>query len=370
MADVQGWERRNETAYGTVAWRRAVTTCGALVVWHTGYDNRAVPGPPGPRPGRPDAPDGAEFTSRWMRVVALLALAACRAAREADALVDDIELPTLFDWVDGARTEGLHRGPLETGERRVRTEEGWLDLVGDEDRRRLARRVLADHVEAHAAGERDLEDARDGTVPPPLTIGDRARAVRAAGIPDLEPEWAVAVGHARTRIDRLGAALREGLWTPAREHRAFAGMLHPTLVAEPDFPALPSGATGPAWVQRALRMPHIDSTFLTLTELPQFAAFGPKGDAGEAGDAGDAGEAGDPLGNAVGSVAHGAATSLAGTAADLEKLWTARPVDQPVTQWERAHVPAPVRTQILAVERVTHELAAILFDLANPAPQR
>lgn len=358
MADGQGWERRNEAAYGMVAWRRAVMTCGSLVVWHTGYDNRAVAGPPGPRPGRPDAPDGAEFNSRWMRVVALLALAACRAARAADVLVDDVELPPLFDWVDGARTGLLHQGPLETGEARERTEAGWLELVGDEKRRHLARQVLSDHVRAHIAEDRELKDTYDGTEPPPLTIGDRARAVRAAGITDLEPEWAGDVAHARAQIDRLEAALRAGLWTPTREHRTFAGIMHHTLAAEPDYPSLPDGGTEPAWVQRTLRMPHINSTFLTLTELPEFVAFGPGGDAG------------DPLGNAVSSVAAKAAHSLVKTATDIETLWAARPADQPVALWERAHIPAPVRTQILTVEKVIHELTVILFDIANPDAER
>lgn len=356
VADGQGWERRNELAYGTVAWRRAVMTCGALVVWSTGYDNRAEPGPRGPRPGRPDAPDAAEFNSVWMRVVALLALAACRAAREADVLVDDVELPTLVGWVDGAYTERLHQGPLETGEAGERSEEGWLELVGDQKRQRLARRVLADHVMAHGAGERGPGDTRDGTEPPPLTIGDRARAVRAAGIPDLEPEWESSVSHARAQIERLELALRGGLWTPTREHRRFAGILHRTLVAEPDFPSLPEGFPGPAWVQRVLRMPHISSTYLAVTALSEFEAYGPLGSAG------------DPLGNAVGSVATDAVHATVKMAADLEELWAARPADQPVDLWERAHLPQPVRTQVLAVEKVVQELAAALFGIANPEP--
>ncbi|WP_407841182.1 hypothetical protein ACE1OC_40005 [Streptomyces sp. DSM 116496] len=353
MADGQGWERRNEHAYGMVAWRRAVMTCGALVVWSTGYDNRAEPGPRGPRPGRPDAPGAAEFNSMWMRVVALLALAACRAAREADVLVDDVELPTLIGWVYGAHTACLHRGSLETGEARERTETGWLELVGDERRQRLARQVLADHVAAHTACEREPGDTGDGTESPPLTIGDRARAVRAAGIPDLEPDWAGPVSHARARIERLELALHGGLWTPTREHRRFAEILHHTLVAEPDYPSLPEGHHGPAWVQRVLRMPHIGSTYLAVTELPEFVAYGPLGNAG------------DPLGNAVGSVATDAVQTTANMAVDLEKLWAARPADQPVALWERAHLPAPVRTQVLAVEKVVQELSVILFDVCR-----
>ncbi|MFE4637256.1 hypothetical protein ACFRJ1_28295 [Streptomyces sp. NPDC056773] len=358
MVDGQDWERRNETAYGTVAWRRAVLTCGALVVWHTGYDNRADPGPTGPRPGRPDAPDGARFTSQWMPVVALLALAACRAARAADVLVDDVELPRLADWVDGSHTGELHRGPLETGEPPGRTEEGWLGLIGDENRRRRARQVLEAHAAAHAAEEGDPEEAREGTEPVLLTIGDRARSVRAAGIADLAPEWAGDVARASARIDRLEAALSNGLWRPGRRHRAFAGILHPTLVATPDHPGLPAGEPGPLWVQRVLKMPHIRSTVLTLTELPEFATLAPEQDAG------------DPLADAVGALAHHAVHSLAKPAADLEHLWTARPPDRPVALWERAHVPAPLRRQILAVEQVTRELATTLLGIADPDPDR
>ncbi|MCX4781905.1 hypothetical protein [Streptomyces sp. NBC_01264] len=358
MADGQDWEDRNRAAYGTVAWRRAVLTCGALVVWHTGYDNRTEPGPAGPRPGRPDAPDGAQFTSRWMPVVALLALAACRVAREADVLVDDVELSGLVGWVDGGYTGRLHQGPLETGERRGRTAEGWLDLVGDEKRRRRARQVLEDHLGAHGAEEGEPADTRGGTEPLPLTIGDRARAVRAAGIADLEPEWAGDVARARARLERLSADLSGGLWSPGPRHRAFAGILHGTLVATPDFPSLPASVPGPLWVQRVLRMPHITSTVRTLTDLPEFAMFGPQGDTA------------DPLGNAVDAVAHQAAHSLAKPAADLEQLWAARPADQSVARWERAHLPPPVREQVLAVEELTHELATVLLAIANPGAEQ
>ncbi|MFJ7205962.1 hypothetical protein ACIQWR_20800 [Streptomyces sp. NPDC098789] len=373
MADGQDdWERRNEAAYGAVAWRRAVLNCGALVVWHTGFDNRTPPGPRGPRPGRPDAPGAAEFTSRWMPVVALLALAACRVAREADVLVDDVELLALFGRVDGPRTDSLYRGPLETGEPRGRTEAGWRALVGGSERGRRAREVLGVHVTAHLAEEhdeqarheeharRDEQDERtpEGAEPLPLLLGDRARAVRAAGVADLAPQWAGDVAGARARIERLDAALRAGLWTPTPEHRAYALILHRTLVAPPDYPGLPDGSAGPAWVQRVLRMPHVHATVVTLTDLPAFARFGP------------AGPAEDPLAEAVGAVAHDAVHSLVGTADDLERLWAARPPDLPVALWERAHLPPPVRAQIVAVERVTHELAMILFDIAHPDADR
>lgn len=177
-----------------------------------------------------------------MPVVALLALAAYRAALEADLLVDNVELPTLFGWADGAHTGRLHHGPLETGERRERTEEGWFELVGG--REAPAPGPPSPRWPRHGAHLRRAgvggDIRRNGAAP--LLLGDRARAVRAAGISDLEPEWAGDVAYARAQIDRLEVALREGLWTPTREHRVFAAILHRTLVAEPDFPSLPGAA--------------------------------------------------------------------------------------------------------------------------------
>ncbi|MGW0396129.1 hypothetical protein ACWDYJ_35795 [Streptomyces sp. NPDC003042] len=350
----QGWEQRNHSAYGTQAWRRAVMTCGALVVWHTGYDNRTVRGPGGPRPGRPHAPDGAEFAARWMPVAGLLALAACRAAREADVLVDDVELGALLGWVDGAYTHRLHEGPLDTGEVPERTADGWIRLIGDGRRRCRARLVVVDHLTAHLADEGAVAETRDGMPPPPLTLGHRARAVRAGGIPDLEPQWVADVASARTHAARLARSLHQGLWRPTPDHRDFARILHATLAAEPDYPDLPDGEPGPAWIQRLLRMSHIESTVLTLTALPAYAPFGP------------AAAAADPLGLAVGALVHTAVHSLAETARDLERLWAAR--SDPVAVWERAHLPPPLRTQVVEVEQVTAELCTLLFEIAHPGP--
>ncbi|WP_329460874.1 hypothetical protein [Streptomyces sp. NBC_01431] len=262
-----------------------------------------------------------------------------------------IELTLLLGWVDGAHTSRIHEGDLEThgvlGRR-------WTDLISH-DRRLRARRVVVDNSLAHIAAERHLADTQDGTPPPPLLLGDRARAVRAAGIPDLKPEWASDVKVARAQIDRLELALHGSLWTPS--HREFARSVHRTLVAEPDYPALPDGARGPAWVQRLLRMPHIESTINALTSSPGFDMLG------------RAAIGGDPLQRAVGAVAHNAVHSLAQTATELERLWTARPADQPVALWEREHLPTPVRTQLLEVEGVIAELSTVLFEIGYPGAE-
>ncbi|MEV5568069.1 hypothetical protein AB0L54_35240 [Streptomyces sp. NPDC052196] len=340
------WERGNRAAFGMAAWRRALMTCGALVVWHTGYDKHSTTRG-GPRPGCADAPDTDSFARHWMPVTELLALAACRAAQAADVLVDDVELTALLGWVDGAYTDRIHEGDLDTrGAPAVR----WTALV-TEDRRLRARYVVVNNVLAHIDSERPLADTADGTPPPALLLGDRARAVRAAGIPDLGPEWAGDVTEARAQIDRLDLAVRGGLWVPEPAHRKFARLVHGTLVAEPDYPALPDAVAGPAWVQRLLRMPHIESTVITLTNAPGFEAFGPRATGG------------DPLGRAVGSLAHNAVHSLVATAADIERLWTARPAGQSIALWEREHLPMPLRTQLLEVERAIAKLTILLFEI-------
>ncbi|WP_371094843.1 hypothetical protein [Streptomyces sanglieri] len=124
-----GWEQLHEDAYGMSAWRRAVVSCGALVAHHAGYDRH------GPRPARPDAPDPVTFGRECIPVVELLALAACRAAGENGVLVDDVELPQLLGWVDGAHTDQLPDGPLLDSDR---TDADWRRLAEDDQCRRRA----------------------------------------------------------------------------------------------------------------------------------------------------------------------------------------------------------------------------------------
>ncbi|MGW2107640.1 hypothetical protein [Streptomyces sp. NPDC001948] len=338
----QEWEQSHTDAFGMSAWRRAVVSCGALVAHHAGYDRH------GPRPARPDAPDPVTFGREWMPVVELLALAACRAAWEDGVLVDDVELPLLLGWVDGAHTHRLPDGPVLDSDR---TDADWRRLAGDDRCRWRARDVVSAAAELAVAESRELTGARDGTPRGALLLGTRARAVRAGGIPGLEPEWAGDCRWATEQVERLHLAARSSLWQPSPAHREYARAVHRTLVAEPDYPPRPDGVDGPMWIQRIVRFPHVQSTVLALAAQPAYTVVSP---------------ASDPLGAAVDAVVHTGMDSVADIADDLEHAWATRPPDQSVTDWEFAHLPRPVREQIRAVEELTLRLTTLLLDLGHP----
>ncbi|MFD5344752.1 hypothetical protein ACFWJY_13555 [Streptomyces anulatus] len=142
---------------------------------------------------------------------------------------------------------------------------------------------------------RDLSGAQDGTPPGALLLGTRVRAVRAGGIPGLEPEWAGEIRWALEQVDRLHLAVRSGLWRPTPAHLEYARAVHETLVAEPDHPPLPDKVAGPTWIQRIVRFSHLQTTVLALTAQPRFAVVGP---------------ASDPLAAAVGGVTHAGLATL------------------------------------------------------------
>ncbi|WP_405720394.1 hypothetical protein [Streptomyces sp. NBC_00046] len=127
--------------------------------------------------------------------------------------------------------------------------------------------------------------------------------------------------------------------------------MHRTLVAEPDHPPLLDGVDGPTWIQRIVRFPHAQSTVLAMSAQRAYDVVSP---------------ASDPLGAAVDAVAHTGMDSVADIAEDLEHAWASRPPDQPVTDWEFAHLPRPVREQIRAVKEFTLRLTTVLLDLWHP----
>ncbi|MFD4341756.1 hypothetical protein ACFWPP_31800 [Streptomyces anulatus] len=313
---------------------------------HAGYDRRAVRGPGGSRPRRPDAPDWVAFDREWTPVVELMALAACRAAWENGGLVDDVELPQLLGWVDGAHTHRLPDGYLDAPE----GEDAWHRLAEDDRCRGRARDVVTAAVTQAVVENRDLTGSRDGSPSGALLLGTRARAVRAGGIPDLEPEWTGDIRWALEQVDRLHLAVRSDLWRPTPAHLEYARAVHETLVAEPD-PPLPDEAAGPMWIQRIVRFSHLQTTVLALAAHPRFAVVGP---------------ASDPLGTAVGAVTHVGLASTADLADDLERIWAARPADQSVTDWELAHLPRPVRDQVRAAEGLVLQLTTTLLELLCP----
>ncbi|MET9658144.1 hypothetical protein [Streptomyces sp. NPDC006510] len=338
------WEQLHTDVYGRLAYSQGLISCGALVAHHCGYDRREMRGPGGPRPERPDAPDAREFDREWMPVVAVMALAACRAAWQDGVLVDDVELPLVLGWVDGVHTHRLADGPLDSD----REAGDWRRLAEDTRSRRRAREVVSAAVAQAITECRDLTGVWDSTPAGALALGTAVRRVRAAGNPDLEPEWAGDFRWATEQVERLHLAVQAGLWQPTPAHQEYARAVHLTLVAEPDHPPLPDGADGPMWIQRIVRIPHVQATVLTLTAQPSNAVLGPVSD---------------PLGAAVNAVAHVGLDSVAALAADLERAWAARPPGQSITNWEHGHLPRPVRDQIRAIEELSLRLTTTLLEL-------
>ncbi|MFF2820459.1 NUDIX domain-containing protein [Kitasatospora cineracea] len=263
------WEAAHRQAYARTAWRRVLPAAGTLTYRALDRD------PEDPQQQEADRadPGGAR---QWAREVALpagllVALAIWQTARTAGALVDDVALADAL-WV--LRTEELlFARPLPDvpDGTWAQVREGGFDTLARADG------VLVRHIVA---------DARRFTPEPgrpaPLRVGDAVRSVRSG--PYREggaPRWEPAVEHARTAVTRATAVLygasrppgelefaraRAGrLWLPLQDEVDAAAALHPTLTAEPDTPAVP-GAGGTAWIQRLVRLAHVDATATAVVQ--------------------------------------------------------------------------------------------------------
>ncbi|WP_033215523.1 hypothetical protein [Kitasatospora phosalacinea] len=350
----EAWEAAHRRAYARTAWRRALPAAGALTY-------RAL----GRSPEDPEQRDAAQedpaAVRQWTAKVALptgllVALAIWQAARIADVLVDDVPLADAQRVLRTKRSlfaEPLPDAPAGT----------WADLrEGGLDVQARADTVLAHHIAADAR-----EFTRDPERPAPLQVGDAVRAVRSGPYRDGgPPRWRQAVDNARAAIARASTALytnprppgeldlaraRTGrLWIPDQDEIDAAAAIHPTLTAEPDTPAVP-GSDGTVWIQRLLRLAHVDAT---LTAVVQHhldradPAFRP----------------GRPLPSALG--ATGAAlTDLAKAARDLERTWADTSPTLGTTAWERRHVPEALRRHITALERVLRDLTGLADALRD-----
>ncbi|MFE6104725.1 hypothetical protein ACFVQ4_32905 [Streptomyces laurentii] len=116
----------------------------------------------------------------------------------------------------------------------------------------------------------------------------------------------------------------------------FAGQLRPTLAAAPDNPPAPPETSGHTWLQRMVRLTHIDTIITILRDHHS----GP-------GDADLDGMPTAPFGQAL------AATSVAlgeirHTTAVLEDLWARHTTD--IDTWDHEHLPRSVRAHVLALE--------------------
>ncbi|MFB7270694.1 hypothetical protein [Streptomyces sp. NPDC056244] len=128
---------------------------------------------------------------------------------------------------------------------------------------------------------------------------------------------------------------------------AAATALLPTLRADVDAPVLPPGVTGPAWIQRSVRIAHIHTTTGTVAHHYRHS------------DELD-GHPAQPLGYALAAVMS-VLRDFDRTADELESLWDRRTTG--VAAWERAHLPTAVREHIIALEELARALCTLCFDM-------
>lgn len=334
------WEQAHRAAYGESSWQRVQELAWALAERHIGYNpedlDLYLSGEACTAQAR------REQETVWQPASRLLALALWRAARSEDVLVDGVPLYMALWWLGGARAGELYANPLPNGWEPLRQGERLLDPA-----REIATGQMRQHLEENRA-LRDTPDP-DGTPDPPLLLGTRERAIASEPFRDgMPPRWKEAVDHASQSITRAAAELRAGRWKPGPAATSAATILLPTLGADVDAPELPAGVTGPAWIQRTVRLTHIHATIATVRQHHDGAAelesIAPN----------------QPFGSALAGVAV-ALFKFLPTAYDLEGLWERRDTSTGVGAWDRMHVPVPVRERVLVLEQLTAALCRLCF---------
>ncbi|MGW3060663.1 hypothetical protein ACWC98_32685 [Streptomyces goshikiensis] len=342
--DEREWEDLHQRSYRRGSWPQAEQSAGALMRRHTGRDPHDIERIEEEGTGTPA--EQADMVSTWLPVTRLLALAVWQAARNAECRVDDIELHQALGWLDGH--PDLFSEPLPP----------WTGLPGTWRRleARLpdlgprAYRIVLQQLAAHEADlVTRMESGKD-----PVLLGDRVRAIRSDAYRDRHaPRWRPTVDHATQVISEAHQLLTTGLWQPGPLVETVAEQLRPTLMSSPDTPPGPSEDTSPLWIQRLVRLTHIDTTISVIRDHHR----GP-------GDEALQGSPAAPFGQAV------AATSVAldeiqHTTAGLEDLWSRR-TEKDVASWERTHLTRPVRAHAIALEDLVAALSRLAFHVLHP----
>ena len=349
VLDEEAWEEAHHTAYGLAAWTRAERQAWILTQRHIGYaaDDLALYAC-----GTSSTPESvSEREHTWLPANRLLALAVWRAARHEGRLVDDVDLNRPLWWLGGALHQQLLTDPLPVWNPETSPIDGsWEDLrEREEELLARARGIATWHSLRDLHDNRALRDTKDGTsFPAPLLLGDRCRDLTAGPFRDgRPPRWESAVEYATKAVTDASHQLHTGEWQPQTQARQAAAELLPTLQAPPDIPQLPAHISGPAWIQRAVRIGHLQATLRTVQEHHK-------------GDTELDVHPAQPLGLAIG-LTWNALDDSAPALAGLEELWTSRQHD--VARWERTHMPLALRAYIRALEELASTLCTLCFDL-------
>ncbi|MGW2720426.1 hypothetical protein [Streptomyces sp. NPDC001492] len=347
VLDEQAWEEMHRSAYGLDAWTRAERQAWVLTQRHIGYHADDLDLYASGASSTPEAVSEREDT--WLPANRLLALAVWRAARREGRLVDDVDLTHPLWWLGGALHERLFADPLPAWDP-APVLGSWQELREREDELRDAARGIATwHQLRDLHDNRALRDTQDtaSLQPPPLLLGDSCRDLKSGPFRDGQPpRWQSAVEYATKAVADAIDKLHAGEWTPHTQARQAAAELLPTLQAPPDSPELPAHIGGPAWIQRAVRIGHLQATLRTVQDHHR----------GEA----ELDVQSAPLGLALGLVWN-ALDDSAPALSGLEELWAQRQHD--VARWERTHLPLALRAYIRALEELTSTLGTLCFDL-------
>ncbi|MEV4506039.1 hypothetical protein [Streptomyces klenkii] len=169
-------------------------------------------------------------------------------------------------WLGGARHGDLYADPLPAWESPLPG--SWARVQhAEEPLLESARSVATWHLVHDLVENRSVRDTQDGTPELPLLLGDRCLAVTSGPYrDDRPPRWAGAVDYALHNVSWAADELQAGLWPPGPVARQAAADLHPTLASAPDSPALPDTVTETTWIQRAVRLAHLQATIRTVRE--------------------------------------------------------------------------------------------------------
>ncbi|WP_367140693.1 MULTISPECIES: hypothetical protein [Streptomyces] len=345
MDDSQ-WQEIHQQSYGQDPWTRVELSAWVLTKRHLGYDPLDVDRIETKGTGTPE--EHRERVAVWRPAARLVALALWRAARADGIRVDDVPLDRGLWWLGGACGGELFTAPLPP----------WTSLPGTWDR--LERRtpelleracwIISHQLLAHERELDQLSDSDDGT---PVRLGDRIRAIEAGAFrDDAPPRWAGKVDYAQQAVAAAAHAVSGGHWRPGPAAQAAAAQLQPTLQAHPDTPPAPPEVAGYTWIQRVVRIAHIRTTVDAVVAHHR-----------NRGEAELDSQEEHPLGWALAA----SSVALAGfdqSAADLEELWGRRTGG--VADWEREHMPPPLRVYVVALEALAASLSTLTGYVLHP----
>lgn len=357
ILDDAKWEADHEVAYALDSWTRAERRAWVLTQRHIGYHSDDLVLYASGTSTTPEAV--AERNDTWLPANRLLGLAIWRVARHEGLLIDEVELSRTLWWLDGSLQSAFFADPLPTCDPITSPVDGdWDDLQerGDE-LLKSSRLIVTWELHRDQEENRALRDADVSAElrQDPVLLGDRCRDIAAGPFRDgTPPRWTSAVEYATKVVTRAVHRFHSARWASNSSARKAAAELLPTLLAQPDAPAVPAEVKGHAWIQRTVRIDHIRTTLRTVMDHHK-------------GEVGLDTRPEHPLSHAIAAVWN-ALDDGANAFAGLEELWAHRAVT--VAAWDRRHMSTALREYVRALEELISTLCSLCFTLTMDQPEQ